>query len=543
MILPFLLAALAFAALLLLVLPLLRPAPPAQVGGAFDRAVYRDQLRELDRDIARGLVTETEAQGTRLEIQRRILSTDVQESGPRRHGASGPSPVLAGLLAVLVLSGSLGLYLTLGDPGRPDMPFASRPPPSSDAIPDMRRVMVQLEARLAEDPNNADGWLLYARANMLLGQWDKAADASRRAIELGRTDMETLATHGEILVVRAQGTVTAPAREIFAAILKTDPGNQMARFYMALATGQSGDPAGAMALLQTLAGELPPQAPARAEIDRQIAAFARLAGIAVPPFPPGGQSRSNTQGMNAQGANAQGGNALGATPPGTSAPGGQSAPGSVPTASPLPAQSSPSPSKPVSATPTSPAAPGPDADAIAAASQMSEADRKVMIGAMVSRLADRLETNPDDLDGWLRLGRARTVLGERDKAADAYERAAVLQPTDLSIPLRAVEALLDGLAVTEALPVRAIGILRRIESIQPNEPAVLWYLGLAAAQGLKPEIARGYWTRLRAMLPPDSEDARMVGAAINALSPRLCHAIKAGLADPVQSCRAYGVQQ
>lgn len=483
MILPLLLAALAFVALVLLVLPLLRPAPPAQVDGAFDRAVYRDQLQELDRDIARGLMTEAEAQASRLEIQRRILGTDARASGPPP-SAGGSSPVLAGLLAVLVLAGSLGLYLTIGEPGRPDMPFASRPPPASDAAPDMNQVMVQLEARLKEDPNNADGWLLYARANMLLGQWDKAADASRRAIELGRTDQETLATHGEILVVRAQGTVTAPSREIFAAILKADPTHQMARFYMAMATGQSGDPAGAVALLQTLAAEVPPQTPARTEIGRQIAAFARLAGMSVPLTPSGTApeaARSTEPG------------ATSTTQPGLG---------------------------PVSATPTSPTVPGPDADTIAAASQMPEADRKAMIGAMVSRLADRLETNPDDLDGWLRLGRARTVLGEREKAADAYERAAALQPADMSIQLRAVEALLDGLAVTEPLPVRAIGILRRIEAIQPNEPAALWYLGLAAAQGLKPEIARGYWTRLRAMLPPDSEDARMVGAAIGALSPR-----------------------
>ncbi len=521
MILSFLLAALAFVALVLLVLPLLRPAPSAQVDGAFDRAVYRDQLRELDRDIARGLVTEAEAQVTRLEIQHRILSTDARDSGPPPT-APRPSPVLAGALAALVLSGSLGLYLTLGEPGQPDMPFASRPPAGSDAAPDMGQVMTQLEARLKEEPNNADGWLLYARANMLLGQWDKAADASRRAIELGRTDLETLATHGEILVVRAQGTVTAPAREIFAAILKADPTHQMAQFYMALATGQSGDPTRAVTLLQTLAAEVPPQTPARAEIDRQITAFAHLAGMSGPITPTGaasGAGRSTEP------------RAIAASRPGpvsatASAP--EAAPLSGSTAASPPAQSSPRPSEsasttasgPVSATPTAPAAPGPDADAIAAASQMPEGDRKAMIGAMVSRLADRLEANPNDLDGWLRLGRARTVLGEREQAADAYERAAILQPTDISISLRAVEALLVGLAVTEPLPVRAIGILRRVEAIQPNEPAVLWYLGLAAAQGLKPDIARGYWTRLRTMLPPDGEDARMVGAAIDALSPR-----------------------
>ena len=510
MILPFLLALLAFVALVVLIRPLLRPSPPGEIGAAFDRAVYRDQLRELDRDIVRGVMTEAEAQATRLEIQRRILGTDARNAGLPPPAASKPSPVLAGLLAVLVLSGSLGLYLALGKPGQPDMPFASRPPPVADAPPDINQVMVRLQARLKEEPNNAEGWLLYARTNMMLGQWDKAADASRRAIELGRTDLETLATHGEILVVRAQGTVTAPAREIFATILQTDPGHQMARFYMALATGQSGDPARAVSLLRALADEVPAPSPARTEIDRQIAVFARLAGVPVPEAP---RSDKGPPGPLAPPIATPGARLSTEPGPVSTTP---SAPGSATPSGPTSA----TPSGPTSATPTSPDQSGPDANAIAAAAEMTEADRKTMIDAMVTGLSDRLEANPTDLDGWLRLGRARTVLGEREKAADAYERAAALQPADVTIPLRAVEALLVGLSVTDPVPARAVGILRRIESTQPNEPAVLWYLGLAAAQGLKPDIARGYWIRLRAMLPPDSEDARMVGSAIEALSGR-----------------------
>ena len=75
MILPLLLAALTFAALLPVLRPLLRGGTAGPGREAYDQAVYRDQLRELERDIERGLLTEAEAVSARLEIQRRLLGT------------------------------------------------------------------------------------------------------------------------------------------------------------------------------------------------------------------------------------------------------------------------------------------------------------------------------------------------------------------------------------------------------------------------------------------------------------------------------------
>jgi len=74
------------------------------------------------------------------------------------------------------------------------------------------------------------------------------------------------------------------------------------------------------------------------------------------------------------------------------------------------------------------APPGPTAQNIANAQQMSDEERQAMIGSMVARLAARLKSQPNDLDGWLRLGRAYGVLGGRDKAIDAYEQAQRLLP-------------------------------------------------------------------------------------------------------------------
>ncbi len=69
---------------------------------------------------------------------------------------------------------------------------------------------------------------------------------------------------------------------------------------------------------------------------------------------------------------------------------------------------------------------GPDRETMAAAAQMSPEEREAFIRGMVERLADRLAATPDDPDGWVRLGRARTVLGEPEEAKAAYEKAAAI---------------------------------------------------------------------------------------------------------------------
>jgi cytochrome c-type biogenesis protein CcmH len=85
-------------------------------------------------------------------------------------------------------------------------------------------------------------------------------------------------------------------------------------------------------------------------------------------------------------------------------------------------------------TPPNAVTPGPSAGDIEAAGKMSADEQKQMIGGMVARLADRLKQDGSDIDGWLRLVRAYTVLGERDKAqaavADA-KRALVAEPEKL----------------------------------------------------------------------------------------------------------------
>ncbi len=478
MILPLLLAVLAFAVLLPIVLPLLRGTRAGQGRGVFDQAVYRDQLRELDRDIARGLLSETEAHAARLEIQRRLLA-----AAPAAMPVADPprqAPVLALSIAALVSIGSVALYGVLSKPTRLVDPGAAA---AREQQAEIERLVARLKERLAADPTSQEGWRLYARTSAALADWDTAINAYQRAMALGDGTVDTLAAYGEVLVARARGTVIPLARETFRTVLAREPDNGMARFYLAIAAGQDGQPAEAIRGLQVLAAEMPADAPVRAEIARRVAGFAQEAGMAPPALPPG-QSPASP-----------------GSPPGAPLAAGPRA--GVPAAPPTGAPAN--------------APRGPDQATIDAAASMPAADRTQMIRGMVARLAERLEQEPNDLDGWLRLGQSWMVLNEPEKAADAYERAAPLRAEDVTIPLRAVEALLKGRAVSDPLPPRAIAILRRIETTRPDEPAVLWYLGLVAAREGQKDTALSYWRRLRDSLPPDAPDAGMVRQAIEAL--------------------------
>ena len=115
-------------AVLSVLVPLVRRAPDAEQPSSHDLEVYRDQLAELDRDAARGLIRAAEAEEARAEIARRILKIAGEHSGPaagrpRKFGVARAGAFAAVLSVPLV---SWGLYAVLGSPDMPSQPLAAR---------------------------------------------------------------------------------------------------------------------------------------------------------------------------------------------------------------------------------------------------------------------------------------------------------------------------------------------------------------------------------------------------------------------------------
>src|SRR5579859_2975344 len=366
------------------VIPLVRKPRPAPARAAFDRAVYRAQLAELERDVARGVIKREEEASARLEVERRLLASAAGQETAAAPSVTGP--VLAVVLALAIPAVASLVYLTRGSPGLSDRPQAAAQASSQPAQGDTANVpghadfaaaVVKLEQQLKEHPEDTEKWLLLARSQAEIGNWQKSADAYRQVIAQNGANAEVYAGYGEMLVMLGQGVVTPSARSAFEAGLKQEPTEMVSRYYLALGDAQAGNVQQAIAAWQKLAADLPADSNMRDEIKRRVEQAAQSAGIEAPSLPAPAAAAA-------------------ATPPG-------------------PAQ-------------TGAAAPGPTAQDMAAAQDMSPEDRLAMIRSMVARLADRLKSEPNDLDGWLRLGRAYGVLGQRDDAIDAYEHADKLLP-------------------------------------------------------------------------------------------------------------------
>jgi cytochrome c-type biogenesis protein CcmH len=454
MLLPLALALVTAVALIVVLGPLLGVQRAAPERIEYDRSVYRDQLAELERDHARGVIGDAEAASARLEIERRMLTAD--RARPATLRQARPIPVLAMVLALLVAGAAGALYLVVGAPAVPDQPFAERAANRAPAEDDLD--VKALAAKVAEKPDDVDGWMDLGRAEATQRDWQKSVDAYRHAASLAPQRADIGAGYGEVQVLAADGIVTPGAEAEFRKVQAEDPASGIARYYLALADAQAGRTQQAIDAWQKLAAESPANAPIRAELKNRIDEAAQSAGIAAPPLAP------------------------------------------------------PAPASPAAVAGAAP--PGPNQEQMAAAANMTPEQRQAMIHSMVDQLAAKLQSTPDDLAGWMRLAKAYSVLDERDKAADAYEHAAKLDPKNVDIPLGEVDALLDGDALDQSLPDRVVALLHRIETLSPQQPEALWYLGLAAAQAHQPDQAAGYWQRLLAALPPDAPERKTVTDAL-----------------------------
>ena len=355
--------------LMALLSPLRPRAQSADVERAsFDLAVYRDQLAELERDQKAGLIPDTEADAARNEVSRRILAAQAELASEAK--AARPVPAwlsIATVVAVPLIA--LGGYLQIGRPDLPAQPLQARID-GAVANQDMAAMVRQVEQHLEQKPNDARGWMVLAPAYKRMGRYNDAANAYRKALAISGPDADLMTDMGESLVLANNGLVSNEAQEVFEAVKEAAPKHMKARFYVALAHQQEGRTADAIVGWNAMLAESAPDAPWRAAVEQQISS----AGGRLPEAP-----------------------ALTA--------------GEMPKAPPLSAGQMPK-------------GPALTEEQIQQGQQMDATDRTAMIRSMVEGLDERLTEDGADIDAWLRLIRARMVLGEKDKAADALNRAA-----------------------------------------------------------------------------------------------------------------------
>ncbi|TLP60449.1 c-type cytochrome biogenesis protein CcmI [Parasedimentitalea maritima] len=377
----------ALAIVLLLSLTLLRARKLGEPAAASDLKVYRQQLRDVEKDLTKGVINQGDAERIRTEISRRILAADaqMQQSAARQEQPRNWTLVAAIVTGVVLIGGSLGLYSQLGALGYGDLPLQYRitqaqdrstnRPSQSEAeaeIPASPSVEVeegylelveQLRQTASERTDDAQGQMLLTQHEANLGNFVAAYQAKQNYIRIMSGDVEArdYAESAELMIMAAGGYISPEAETELRNALSLDRGHGPARYYWGVMLGQIGRPDMAYQIWAETLQAGPADAPWIQGIQDQIAMMAYRAGVEYTPITPNSES-------------------------------------GAPLA-------------------------GPTGEDVADAQQMSKEERQEMIRGMVTRLSERLASEGGNPQEWARLIGALGVLGEADRAKAIYAEA------------------------------------------------------------------------------------------------------------------------
>lgn len=354
--------------------------------------VLRDQLADVDVQLAAGTIPPADAEGLRTEIKRRMLAVGhIPEDAARPMGSRALAGVAIGLSAMVALAAG-ALYSTMGKPGMGGQSTpatasaAAVPPQEAQAAGEVAALVAGLERKMQENPSDPEGWRMLGWSYFQVSRFADAAAAYAKAVAIKPDGVGYQSAYGEALVQAGNGQVTPAAADAFQKARAQDGSDARARYFLGVLKQQQGDNKGAIDDWMTLLGESAGDAPWVPQLRGIIEETAQAANIDV------------SARLAAIKPPASGGATVAAPPmPGLAGAAASAAPPGV--------------------------MPGPSPDQVAGAAAMTASDRNAMIAGMVDGLATRLKANPRDEAGWLRLMRARTVLGDNAAATRARNDA------------------------------------------------------------------------------------------------------------------------
>ncbi len=400
------LTALTSFAAILVAAPFIRKLDGVDKSTAQSIEVYRDQMKELEKEKEDGILDDASAKLAQTEIERRVLAISSEE---KENGFSFSPKVQFAAVAVVssfVSVGATMLYTMTGEPELPAAPFAAQmaqtATPAADelqrrlALPETNggarailasntsdvgsadQLVKDLAARLEKNPDDEKGWRMLGWSYFNTKRYTKAADAYAKAVALNSEDADLQSAYGETLVRAADGFVSTKANAIFDKTLELNPKDARARFFKGMKLEQDGDQKAALKLWKEILADAPKDAywidGLRKRVDELQVSTTGVPNLLAPMA---GKSVDKAE---------------------TKVQPNQVAEGKI--------------------------TKGPTKEDIKAAGEMTPKDRQAMIKGMVDRLAARLEDNPKDMEGWIKLMRSRLVMGDKDEALAVSKKAA-----------------------------------------------------------------------------------------------------------------------
>lgn len=269
------LAALAvLAALATLLWPMLRA--PRSGGEAAQTALLREQLDALKSAHAAGLVDEASFKARQDALSAAALKL-IDDPSAARQALSGTAKVTAVLLLLALPIATMMLYERIGTPNAigfsgpgPGATQTDSGPAATDA-PALSQAAETLAAKLKDNPDDGEGWVLLARTYRATENFAEAAKAYERALSLVPENADLLAEAAESKGLSSEPrTLQGEPLQLIERALQLEPDNQNALFLKGLALAQSDDPAGAEATWDKLIGLMEPGSPAHSAVIEQL---------------------------------------------------------------------------------------------------------------------------------------------------------------------------------------------------------------------------------------------------------------------------------
>lgn len=237
-------------------------------------AIYRRRIRELEDEQATGSIREQNLAEARTEIDRQLLDDVGEGTGGavarnRERGTRLPAALLASLLVPAIV---VGFYAWSGIPSVP----SGGPPDILQASPQaqwefVQQQLAQLEAHVHEHPEDGQSWLMLGRVYTLLGRYEDAAVALKKAQETLGASAIILAERAQALARAAGGSFAGKPAKLIANALQMNPGNTLALWLSGVAAHQQGNKAKAMRVWQAALATVPPNSETATTIRNALA--------------------------------------------------------------------------------------------------------------------------------------------------------------------------------------------------------------------------------------------------------------------------------